>query len=447
MRKLFLLLTLFILFKVNSQNDWAPLDNGTDGVVNDLIVYNNELYAAGEFSIVGGIVRPNIAKWNGNAWFTVGGPSSILNKKVDKMIIYNNELYALGKFTAAGTTTMNGIGKWNGTTWISVGFPISPAFGTTFGAAAVFNNELFVISCNGSSSNKVLKYNGTSWVTIGYSSSQYGVADLCVYNNELYASGNYTTTMPLAPSNNSGICKWNGSTWTDVGGLVVSPPINVTTMSVHNNELYVGGSFNTVGGVSVKDIAKYNGSSWSVANTGTIFQTVYSILSYSNNLYVGGPIFTGSGFNSVQKLSATSFVTVSPNNCLAENCGPGIVYALAIYNNELYVGGGFNQTSFTSPYTSMKNIAKLTSVVGINEENFSYKYSISPNPSTGQYTFEGLTDNCSIEVTDLTGRIIHKQQLSESDKSINLLGKTKGIYLYKLKTKENRVQQGKLILE
>jgi hypothetical protein len=448
MKKL-LLLSLAILFaaKVNSQiGDWAPLDNGTDGVVNDLIVFNNELYAAGEFSVVGGMVRPNIAKWNGTSWSTVGGPNSIINGRIKKLIIYNNDLYILGKFTAAGTTTLNGIGKWNGSAWVSVGVPwVTLGYGW-LEDAVVYNNELYVIGGPASMGPPIHKYNGTTWTMV----SQYGgsgFATMCVYNNELYASGNHTTTGTLAPGNNSGISKWNGTTWTDVGGLVVSPPIEVYAMTVHNSELYVGGSFNTVGGISAINIAKYNGSAWSVANTGPSFFLVDELLSYNNNLYVGGPRASGTQYNIVNVQSGTSFVTVSPNNCLAENCGAVRVYALCFYNGALHVGGGFNSIGFAPPYTSLKNVARLSSAVGIQEYINNNNAKISPNPSTGQFTFDGLTEVFSIEVTDIAGRIIYTGQLDESKKTINLQDKNSGVYFYKIKNKENKVQQGKLIKE
>ena len=109
----------------------------------------------------------------------------------------------------------------------------------------------------------------------------------------------------------------------------------------------------------------------------------------------------------------------------------------------------FNQKdcSFTG-YELYKYCNNNIYTLGISEqEKIKFRTKVYPNPSTGHYTFEGLTDNCSIEVTDLTGRIIHTQKLSASDNTINLNDKNQGVYLYKLITKENKVQQGKLILE
>lgn len=88
-----------------------------------------------------------------------------------------------------------------------------------------------------------------------------------------------------------------------------------------------------------------------------------------------------------------------------------------------------------------------SNAVGLNELKFSKLISLSPNPSTGKFTFEGLSDNFSIEVTDLAGRVVYSGQLNESKNSINLQGMHSGLYLYKLRNKQNQVQQGKLVLE
>jgi trimeric autotransporter adhesin len=36
-----------------------------------LAVYGGSLYAGGNFTTAGGVAAPNIARWNGSAWFAV----------------------------------------------------------------------------------------------------------------------------------------------------------------------------------------------------------------------------------------------------------------------------------------------------------------------------------------------------------------------------------------
>ena len=75
----------------------------------------------------------------------------------------------------------------------------------------------------------------------------------------LYAGGNFSS----AGTQDSGIRRWNGTTWESIGG----PDGTVFDLQVWNSvsgaALYACGSFSTVGGVMCNGIARWNGTSWS----------------------------------------------------------------------------------------------------------------------------------------------------------------------------------------
>ena len=52
--------------------------------------------------------------------------------------------------------------------------------------------------------------------------------------------------------------------------------------------LYVGGGFSTIGGMSATNLAKWNGTTWSAFGTGTDNGVNAITLDSSGNLYVGG---------------------------------------------------------------------------------------------------------------------------------------------------------------
>ena len=65
--------------------------------------------------------------------------------------------------------------------------------------------------------------------------------------------------------------------------------------------LYIGGLFTTVGTVKAKNIAKWNGSTWSALGSG--LDAFVGVLALSgNNLYAGGS-FTKSGDTIVNKIA------------------------------------------------------------------------------------------------------------------------------------------------
>lgn len=417
-----ILVALLLASQLVSQS-WQSLPTGVNGAVNCMTTFNNELWVGGEFNIVSGIVRPYIAKWDGNSWQSVGTSSTtLLNGVVRSMCVYNNELYICGDFSL-------GVAKWSGTNWIAVG---TSTVGLPGGNSymAVYNNELLVSS---SSMGYIHKWNGTTWSIIGHTAG----GMICVYNNTLFAAGNCTNT-GVSPYN-TGISKWNGTSWANAGGIVTSPA-TISDMCVHNNELYVTGTFNSLGGIGVTNIARYNGTNWSVVNTGpTIGER--AILSSSGFLYVSGHYWDAqiNNYHTVMKLSGSTYTTVGS----AFNPGLGEILSLCAFNNIVYAAGSFQET-----FGTRNNIIRLNGSVGLVEKSLiKYEIAISPNPSTGVFTLSGLENTNVIEIFDVTGRSIYKKSVVENKNTIDLSGKDKGIYLYKITNAHGRISTGRLVVE
>ncbi|MGZ4056362.1 MAG: T9SS type A sorting domain-containing protein [Bacteroidia bacterium] len=113
--------------KWNGTN-YVPLSNGgayggMDDIV-DMAVYKNELYVSGTFSKADGNVGNYIQKWNDTVWSEVGGGVTGLwgsNGQIQDMKVYGNDLYVVGDFQIAGGISANYIAKWDGTNWCSFG--------------------------------------------------------------------------------------------------------------------------------------------------------------------------------------------------------------------------------------------------------------------------------------------------------------------------------------
>ncbi len=108
-----------------------------------------------------------------------------------------------------------------------------------------------------------------------------------------------------------------------------------------NGSLYAGGYFTTAGGGAASGVAKWNGSSWTPLGTGLTgggnFNNVAAMAVYNNELYVGG-IFTMAGGNSANYVAKWNGSTWSAVGTGTDNW----VYAMQVFNGELYVGGSFN---------------------------------------------------------------------------------------------------------
>ncbi|MCL4549721.1 MAG: SpaA isopeptide-forming pilin-related protein [Bacteroidetes bacterium] len=170
---------------------------------------------------------------------------------------------------------------------------------------------------------------------------------LAVKGQDLYAGGTFLTTGNNQTVNH--IAKWNGSSWSPLVGTngVLGVNGQINAMAVNGNEIYIGGQFNSAGGVSVKNIAKWDGINWSDIGGG-INGWVSEILVVGNKVYFGGLFSIVGGSINAKNIAmwdgAWHAIGGGTN---------GVVYELAIIGDNLYVGGKFT----TAGSTNVSNIA------------------------------------------------------------------------------------------
>src|SRR4029077_7422316 len=89
-----------------------------------LAVLGTNLFAAGVFTIAGGVAANQIAKWDGNTWSGVGG-GIVGSGTVLALTTMGTNLYVGGSFTNMGGVPANRIAKWDGTSWSALGNGVS----------------------------------------------------------------------------------------------------------------------------------------------------------------------------------------------------------------------------------------------------------------------------------------------------------------------------------
>jgi hypothetical protein len=370
-----------------SAQSWTALGSGLTypgyGTVEGLIVYNNELIAGGNFNNAGGVTVHDIAKWNGTSWssFSVEPGNGTV-----RFTIFNNELVASGGYTGC-------IKKWNGTSWSGFGNGLGPVGYTSVWALTVFNNQLIAGGGFKSSGTDsvfyIAKWNGTNWVQLG--SRMTGpvnytcVNALTVFNNELIAGGAFNTAGGVTVNN---IAKWNGSSWSPLGsGMFKGNVSNVSALIVYNNQLIAGGCFDSAGGVPANSIAKWNGSSWSPLGSGVGGSSFYSVVKaftiINNELIAAGDFKTAGGIsaNYIAKWNGTSWSPLGSGLVANISNSFPVARALATYNNKVIVGGMF----YGAGSLLVNNIAQWGTNIGIKQisQNVPDKFSLSqnyPNP-------------------------------------------------------------------
>ena len=188
-----------------------------------------------------------------------------------------------------------------------------------------------VTNLNGSTTavvtvNFIAKWKNNTWTKLGGGASSTVNALAVDSNNNVYVGGSFATVTNLNGSTTavvtaSRIAKWKNDTWSELGGGV-SSTVNVLAVDSNNN-VYVGGDFATVSSlnnssVSANFIAKWNPNSntWSALGSGTN-SSVYALSVDSNsNLYVGG-YFTyvnGVSANRIAKILTNTIINISINS-------------------------------------------------------------------------------------------------------------------------------------
>lgn len=212
-------MTEYIVRYIPSQAPpWHAAGDGLISVALDYATFNDgtgdKFYAAGSFGFFGTPNAFGIAHWDGAKWSGVGGST---NGSGHALEIYDDgngpALYIGGGFSRAGfNTPARSIAKWNGTQWSALGDGING----NVRAMAVFDD--------GSGAGAALFVGG-----------EFSMAGTTAVNN---------------------IAKWNGATWSAVGGGV-NDAVHAMHTFQHNGRtlLAVAGEFTMAGGNPANRIA------------------------------------------------------------------------------------------------------------------------------------------------------------------------------------------------
>lgn len=283
---------------------WSALGTGVNGDVNALCVWNNALYAGGYFTSASGTSARGVAKWNGTTWSALGSGTGGSIYEVLALAVWNNALYVGGYFTTAGGSTAKGIARWSGSSWSEVGGGVT---GTTYpnvAALLVWNNELYVggafTHAGTVPSYSVAKWNGSTWTGLGAGGpGGYQVFTLAVWNNDLYAGGDFTFWEGGQRCDN--IARRCGAGWCALGsgatGGAVSDIIvfDEDGAGSRPSALYVGGAFSQTGGLSLGQLARWDGAAWSAICPSGISSTVNDLYLFDDGggsaMYAGGAFY------------------------------------------------------------------------------------------------------------------------------------------------------------
>ncbi|MFY9309184.1 MAG: T9SS type A sorting domain-containing protein [Bacteroidia bacterium] len=270
----------------------------------------------------------------------------------------DNYLYVAGTFYMVDNKLIKGITRWNGVQWDSLGAGIDGLDSLNYApqntlAITRFQNKLYVGGSFRSLGNKPAKcigtWDGTQWDTLLVqpftSNISSGVSAFEVINNELYVGGVFET---VAGAPCKSLFKWNGTTITPL-----SLPSNldgaayVNAICKYNGEIYVGGGFssNLYPNDTIQCIIRHDGNNWKTVGGGLKgpMAGIVSMAVYNNELYIAGTfsIAEGNVGNYIQKWNGAAWSDVG-GGVIGIGGGNGQINKIFVYDNKLYAMGVFS---------------------------------------------------------------------------------------------------------
>jgi hypothetical protein len=239
--------------------NWSSLGTGANGSVLTFAALGPYVYIGGNFGSAGGVNTPNIARWDGTNWWPLG--SGIRGAGVYTLLAANGYVYAGGNFTNAGSTSATNIARWDGATWSNLGNGVRTMNngGVENGAVrslAVVGQYLYVggtfkLAGNINATN-IARWDGTNWLSVRQGAS--GTVQTLVANgSDLYAGGGFVFMDGLYVR---AVARWDGTNWSALGGGFL--PGGPIAGACNGSELFLGGTFPTVGGKASTNIAMWH---------------------------------------------------------------------------------------------------------------------------------------------------------------------------------------------
>lgn len=242
----------------------------------------------GDFLVLGGKTRNNLAEFDPNSGVTPWNPSA--DGTVNAVAFRGGTVYAGGTFANAGGAARANLAGIDGTTGSATSW--NPGANGVVNALATDASNVYV---------------GGDFTTVGGQ----GRADLAAVDGSGAVTG------------------WNPGT--DTG--------YVKALAVNGGNVYVGGAFNQVGGIARSNVAAVDSSG---STTGFDPNANAPVLAIAVN---GAGVYLGGSFTVVGGASRDHVALINPGTGLAEAWNPGVngnVNAVFAIGNQVFVGGLFS---------------------------------------------------------------------------------------------------------
>ncbi len=234
------------------------------------------LYAAGTFSTIGGVPASRMATWDGSAWSALanGGANATVEALLHDPAADAHGLYTGGAFTNVGGVAAIGVARFDGASWTQVGAGLAGV-----SALAFFDDGAGPrLHAAGAFAGRIARFDGLAW-----------------------------SIVPQAPS----------------GGASQVRAMQAFDDGV-TRRLFIGGSFQSVGGTTTYNIASFDGTSWTtygVGASGYLGSSVDAFRVFDDGLGAGAKLFAGGYFAQID--GTVGFSVLAYDGSAWQSAAPG----------------------------------------------------------------------------------------------------------------------------
>ena len=324
-----------------------------NGQVSALVLYGNRLFVGGSFGNLNGQTRSNLAVVDLTSNHVISSTVSV-DGPVLALAVSGATLYVGGVFNHVGGSNRTNVASIDLTTGLVTSWNPSPntVFGLGIGVLVAAEGRIYAggdfTQLAGATRNQAAAFDAITGALLPWDAHVYvsytspAVYSVAVGSNAVYIGGNFTSLggqlrshLGAVEKDTGNVLPWNPGVSSDI----------VRALAVSGNTVYVGGDFPSVGTNGPPRLAALDAISgvpqlWAPSPGGTVL----TILPLNGLIYVGGEFESIGGVNR-QLLAAVDLSTGLPTSWDAQIMGTRVsgdyVYALAISDDTLFVGGRF----------------------------------------------------------------------------------------------------------
>lgn len=425
--------------------NYSQVGNGANGSVTCSNSFGNKLIVGGAFTELDGLPCMNVGYYSNNQLSCYG--NGIAGKVIGVAENGANGVTVAGKFESNGI--IYPLAQFDGNTWTYIEIPNIPnASATCF--VSTFNGPQITIAVNAPSipsGQEIWMYFG-SWTKLA---NVPGVIYDMSFNYSYVFAGHFDSIQMISQSSTNWVQAKNfvsqgSGNWLSATDWV---PDTIYSILSQGNTLYLGGYAGAgPNGTALTRIV--NGVAQPLLTNTTYYPStspliVKDIANYTNsNLLIGGDLKIYTDFNTFGKNLFTYDLTNSALIPAADL--DSTVHTIASFENNYYFGGDFiEESNFWNNGEPLNHLIYLDEPLGLTEETLDLQFALSPNPSKGNLNISNINEETikSIEILDLQGKICHQTKNTD----LNLTYLKAGTYFVRIETTSGATSTKKWVKE